>query len=49
MIDAEGQSTCNGKGFNTLVRDGDDWRYPATGRRTALMQDLYIDGFAVFR
>jgi len=27
----------------------DQWRYPATGRRAALMmQDLYTDGFAAF-
>jgi hypothetical protein len=38
-----------GKGFDALVRDSDDWRYPATGKRAALMmQDLYTDGFASF-
>lgn len=40
--------------FDAIVVSGtgsadDDWRYPATGRRAALMmQDLYTDGFASF-
>jgi hypothetical protein len=35
--------------FDSLVADSDDWRYPATGRRAALMmQDLFTDGFAAF-
>jgi 5-methylcytosine-specific restriction endonuclease McrBC GTP-binding regulatory subunit McrB len=40
--------------FDTVVpKDSetveDQWRYPATGRRAALMmQDLYTDGFAAF-
>jgi hypothetical protein len=39
----------SGKAFDSVVRDSDDWRYPATGKRAALMmQDLYTDGFAAF-
>ena len=38
-----------GKSLDSLVVDSDDWRYPATGKRAALMmQDLYTDGFASF-
>jgi hypothetical protein len=42
------------RSFDSMVISGsesvaDDWRYPATGRRAALMmQDLYTDGFASF-
>ena len=40
--------------FDQVVKTGEDsvddnWRYPATGKRAALMmQDLYTDGFASF-
>lgn len=37
------------KGFDDLVKNSEDWRYPATGKRAALMmQDLYTEGFASF-
>lgn len=43
-----------GQPFDQVVKTGEDsvddnWRYPATGKRAALMmQDLYTDGFASF-